>query len=99
MSPGGSSAAANSADISLNCFSPLDLGREPVENKSRLIIRGWRYVGVQTDLRESAIFLFGVRRRVSDRIDVFEPLVLADNMLCRRHWLARRRAGPVSQAT
>jgi len=71
----------------------------PMENQTGLNERGVRYVGVQTNLRESAVFLFGSRRHIAGRVHVPQLLALADDLLCRRNWLFSRGASVVSQAT
>lgn len=43
-----------------------------------------RYVGIQTDIRKSAVLLSACWRDFAGRVNVSEPLVLADHLLQRR---------------
>ena len=70
----------------------------PMENQTGLIERGVRYVGVQTNLRESAVLLSGGWRHIADRVDVPQSLALADDLLRRRNRIFGWWVGVVSQA-
>lgn len=56
-------------------------------------------MGVQAYLRMPTVLLSRSRRHFIDRIDVFEPLVLADDLLRRRLAMSGSGAGDLAETS
>jgi len=64
-----------------------------MENETALRQKNQIYVGLEANLRKFAVLLFAGWCAHPGCFNVRKSLVLADDLLCGRSWLPRRRIG------